>query len=134
MVRVERRGRSISPEILEPVRSQRRVDGRACDRPVPEPSLDGAGVVALIGERVPAGMAEHVRVRLKLKAGGTRCPLDHPGEAGGRERRSPLADKDKRRGLALPLEPAQGPELVAAQGVGARGAVLDPPHMQHRRI
>jgi hypothetical protein len=33
-----------------------------------------------------------------------------------------------------PLEPAQGPELVAGQGVGARGAVLDPPHMQHRRI
>jgi hypothetical protein len=35
--------------------------------------------------------------------------------------------------LALPLEPAQGPQFVAAQGVGALGAVLDPPHMQHRR-
>jgi hypothetical protein len=38
----------------------------------------------LVGERVAAGVAEHVRVRLQLKAGGTRCPLDHPGEAGRR--------------------------------------------------
>jgi hypothetical protein len=30
--------------------------------------------------------------------------------------RSPLADEDKRRRLALALDPAQGPELVAAQG------------------
>jgi hypothetical protein len=61
-----------------------------------EPSLDCPGVVPLVGERVPAGMAEHVRVRLQLEAGGTRCPLDHPSEAGRGERRSPLTDKDKR--------------------------------------
>jgi hypothetical protein len=65
-------------------------------------------------------VAQHVRVRLHFKAGGNRRPLDHPGKASGRERGSPLADEDnKRRRLALPLEPAQGPEFVAAQGVGA---------------
>jgi hypothetical protein len=29
-----------------------------------------------------------MRVRLDLKAGASRGPLNHPGKAGGRERRS----------------------------------------------
>jgi hypothetical protein len=92
-----------------------------------EPCLDCPRVVPLVGEGAATGVAEHVRVRLEVEARGARCPLNHPGKAGRRERGSPLADEDKRRVLALPLESAQGPELVAAQGVGARGAVLDPP-------
>jgi hypothetical protein len=48
---------SIPPEVLEPVRRQRDVDGRAGDRPVPEPALDGSRVVALVGERVAARVA-----------------------------------------------------------------------------
>jgi hypothetical protein len=40
----------------------------------------------------------------------------------------------KTNGDAHTLEPVQGPQLVAAQGVRAWGAGLDPPHMQHRRI
>jgi hypothetical protein len=71
-----------------------------------EPSLDCPGIVALVGERVAAGMTQHVRVRLQFEAGGSRRPFDHPGKASGRERGSPLADKDKRRRLAWPLEPA----------------------------
>jgi hypothetical protein len=43
---------SISPEILQPVRRQRRVDGRAGDRPVAEPALDRTGVAPLVGERM----------------------------------------------------------------------------------
>jgi hypothetical protein len=38
------------PEVLEPVRRQRRVDGGAGDRTVSEPALDCPGVVALVGE------------------------------------------------------------------------------------
>jgi hypothetical protein len=87
-----------------------------------EPCLDCPSVVALVGEGVAAGVAEHVRVCLEVEAGGAGCPFNHPGKAGGRERGCPLADKDKRRRLALALEPAQGPELVAAQGMGTRGA------------
>src|SRR5580700_4261582 len=83
-----------------------------------------------VGEGVAAGVAEHMRMRLQLKASAGGGSLDHPGKAGRGERGSPLADEDKRRRLALALEPAEGPELVAAQGMGARGAVLDPPHMQ----
>jgi hypothetical protein len=48
----DRRDASILPEILEPVRRQRRVDSRAGDRPMPEPPLDRPGVVALVGEGV----------------------------------------------------------------------------------
>jgi hypothetical protein len=65
-----------------------------------------------------------------FEAGGSRCPFDNPGKASGRERGSPLADEDKRRRLALPLESPQGAEFVAVQRMGARRAVLDPPHVQ----
>jgi hypothetical protein len=124
---------SVPPEVLEPVRRQGRADRSAGDRSMAEPSLDCPSVVPLVGEGVATGVAEHVRVRLQFEARRSSHPLDHPGKAGRGERRSPLADEDKRRRLAFPLEPAQGSELVAAQGMGARRAVLDPTHMQHRR-
>jgi hypothetical protein len=76
---------SVPPEVLEPVRRQGRADRGARDRPVAEPPLDRPGVMTLVGERIATSMAEHVRVRLQLKAGGAGRPLDHPGEAGGRE-------------------------------------------------
>jgi len=41
--------------------------------------------VALIGEGVAAGVAEHVRMCLELEAGAGGGALDHPGKAGGRE-------------------------------------------------
>jgi hypothetical protein len=44
------------------------------DRPMAEPSLNRSGVVALVGERVAAGVAQHVRVRLKIEAGGSSRP------------------------------------------------------------
>jgi hypothetical protein len=53
------------------------------------------GVVALVGERVAAGVAKHVRVRLELEARGDGRPLDHPGKAGGREWRAAFADEDE---------------------------------------
>jgi hypothetical protein len=46
----------------------------------PEPALDRRGVMTLVGEGVAA--AQHVRVRLELKAGDRRGALDHAGEAG----------------------------------------------------
>jgi hypothetical protein len=79
---VERRGRSISPEILEPIRRECSVDRRAGDRPMPEPSLDGTGVVTLVGEGIPAGVAEHVWVNLQFERGAVCGPFHHPGEAG----------------------------------------------------
>src|SRR5271170_5435837 len=63
-----------------------------------EPSLDRPGVVALVGKGVAAGVAQHVRMRLEIEAGAGGGALDHPGEAGGRERGSPLADEGEGEG------------------------------------
>jgi hypothetical protein len=79
---VPARSRSIPPEVLKAVRRQRRVDGRAGDRPMSQPALDCPGVVALVGEGVAAGVPQHVRVGLEFKTGAIRGALDHAGEAG----------------------------------------------------
>jgi hypothetical protein len=73
------------------------------------------------------GKASRRAFTARREAGGSRRPFDHPGKASGRERGSPLADEDKRRRLTLPLEPAQGPEFVTVEWMGAGSAVLDPP-------
>jgi hypothetical protein len=49
-----------------------------------EPSPNRSGVVAFVGEGVPAGVAQYRRVRLQFE-GGNRRPLDHPGEARRRD-------------------------------------------------
>jgi hypothetical protein len=94
----------VSPEVFESIWSQRCVDGRAGDRPVPEPSLDSPGVMPLVGEGVAAGVTEHVRVRLELETGPDRDPLDHAGKAGRCERRAALAHGR----CAFALKPSQG--------------------------
>jgi hypothetical protein len=69
--------------------------------------------VALVGEGVPAGVPQHVRVGLQLQAGAGGGAPDHAGEAGCGERGAALADEDERRNRALAPEPAKGAELVA---------------------
>jgi hypothetical protein len=50
---------SISPEVLESISRPCRVDGGAGNRPTPEPSLNGPGVVPpLVGEGVPTGVPQ----------------------------------------------------------------------------
>src|SRR5262249_8661420 len=68
---------SLPPEVLEPVRRQRRVNRGASDRPMPEPTLDRPGVVPLVGEGVAAGVPQYMRVRLQLQARAGRGALDH---------------------------------------------------------
>jgi hypothetical protein len=55
--------------------------------------LDRTGVVALVGERVAAGVPQHGG-RLDLKAGASRDPFDHAGDTGRGESRAALADED----------------------------------------
>jgi hypothetical protein len=50
----------IPPEVLEPVRRQGLVDRGTGDRPMAEPALNGPGVVPLVGERIAAGVVQHV--------------------------------------------------------------------------
>jgi hypothetical protein len=71
-----------------------------------KPSLDRPGVVPLVGQRIAAGVAKHVRVSLQFQAETTSGgPLDHPSKARGREWRAALADEDEWRRRALALQP-----------------------------
>ena len=77
-----------------------------------------------VRQRVAAGVPEHVRVRLKAKLGLDACPLDHAGEAGGRERRAAFRGEDEGRlGLLLALKPPQGAQFIAEDRMGAGRAL-----------
>ena len=57
--------------------------------------MDRPGIVPLVGERIAARAAKHLRIRLQFDAGADGRALDHPGKAGGGERRAALADEDE---------------------------------------
>jgi hypothetical protein len=88
--------RRLPPEVLEPGRRQLGIAHRVLDVAMAEVGLQGAGVVASIGKRKAAGVAQHVRMCLEIDAGSTPDALDHLGEAGGRERRTTLAHEHER--------------------------------------
>src|SRR6516165_300263 len=58
----DRRSRRLAPEILEAIRPQLGVAHCVLNVAVAEVSLQRAGIVALVGERITAGMAQHVRL------------------------------------------------------------------------
>jgi hypothetical protein len=73
-------------------------------------------------------MPEHVRMRLDLQAGSAGGSRDDPREASRGERATPLAGEDEGRlGLLLALQPAQGPQFVALDGVRGWGTLLRTP-------
>ena len=43
--------------------------------------LDNAGVVAIIGELIAAGMTKHMGMSLDAQLGHGNCPLDHTRKA-----------------------------------------------------
>ena len=53
----------VLPEVFEAVRGQGRVADRGHDRSVAEIGLDGASVVAVVGELEAAGVAQHLGTR-----------------------------------------------------------------------
>ncbi len=57
---------------------------------VPEVRLQCPGIVTSVGQRIAAGVPEHVRVWLEAEFRLATCSFNHPGEAGGGERRSAL--------------------------------------------
>jgi hypothetical protein len=50
----------VFPEIFEPIGRQSRIAHGGHDRAVPEICLDGASVMAVVGELEPAGVPQHV--------------------------------------------------------------------------
>ena len=53
---------------------------------VAEVGLQGAGVVALVGQGITASVPKHVRMRLEAQFGLPARPFDHAGEASGAKR------------------------------------------------
>jgi hypothetical protein len=65
-----------------------------------EPILNAPGVVARIGQRVAAGMAEHVNVNRKGEAGARADALDEFVDRIGRERAAALGGEHEGRDAA----------------------------------
>src|SRR5262249_33953474 len=74
---------SVPPKVLEAVGCHFGVPNRVLDVLVTEPSLQGPGVVTIIGQFEPAGMAKHVRVDREWHLGGLPEALDEPMEPNG---------------------------------------------------
>ena len=100
----------LPPEILEPRRGQFGVADGVLDVTVAQVGLQGARIVALVGQRVAAGVSEHVRMRLETQLGLRACTLDHAGEAGrGKWGATFRGEHEGGLGLLLALKPPQGP-------------------------
>jgi hypothetical protein len=72
---------SIPKEFLKPLRRQSGIARRILNIAMPEIGLDRPRVVAIVGELIATGMAQHVGVRLDAQVGRVGCTLDHAGEA-----------------------------------------------------
>ena len=71
---------SVPPKVLEPVGRHFGVPDRVLNVLVPEVVLQGPGVMAIIGQFEPAGMAQHVRVDREWHLGGLPDTLDEAVE------------------------------------------------------
>src|SRR5665213_225740 len=100
------RGRSIPPESFETIRRQRGVGDRVLNVSVSEIMLDCAGVAAIVGEFIAAGMAQHVRMNLEREAGLDAQPCNHPTKAADGERRTAFGQEHIARLWHFLLEPA----------------------------
>jgi len=91
---------------------------------VPEVCLQRPRVVPLVGERVAAGVPEHVRVGFEPQLRFGACALDHAGKPRRGERRSPLRGEYERRlGVLFALKPPQGAQLVAEDRMRTRRSI-----------
>lgn len=97
--------------------------------------LDEPGVRTLVGERVAAGVAQHVGVRLDGQLGQFPITPDRHPRVPAVERLPPLRDEERvaRLSEARPLgEPdLDGPQLVAPKRVRRRQSLLQSDHVQH---
>src|SRR5262249_18897160 len=96
-----------TPEVLKSRRRQLSGAHGVLNVAVAEVSLQRPCVGAFVGQRVAAGMPQHVRVRLECELGLDRCPFHHAGEPGSAERCPALrGEHEGRLGLLLTLEPS----------------------------
>ena len=84
----------VLPEPLEPIRRQRRVAHCRGNRTVAEVVLDRPRVLAVVGQLIPARVAQHVAVNEEREAGSLTSTSDHALIPGHRERRQALGNED----------------------------------------
>src|SRR5258707_397643 len=103
------------------------------DRAMPEPVLDRAGVGAGIGQGVAAAVPQHVEVCWQLELGALADGLHKPVDGICRERRAALGCEDEAAVRVFLSKSRQHAQLVTADRMNARLAVLGPPDMQGGR-
>src|SRR5262249_44401692 len=113
------------PKVLEPVRGKLGIAHRVLDVLVPEPGLQRPGVVAGVGQRVAATVAQHVRMDREWHAGALAEARKQCPEALGRHRAAALAREHVRASrVLLPLQAPQSPDRVTLLSLHPRRATL----------
>jgi len=85
---------SVLPEAAEAIRGELSVEDGMLDVLMPEIVLDGAGVLAVVGELEAGRMPEHVRVDWHAQLGRLAGAGDQLAEVCGGHRRAALGDED----------------------------------------
>ena len=120
----------ILPEVFEPVRRQGRVADCGHDRSVAEIGLDGASVVAVVGELEPAGMPQHVGMHEEREFRSYARPGNHALISGYGQRRATLRDEDVWGRWCFAQELAQRAAFPRRYWMHAGIPALGPAYMQ----
>src|SRR5262249_32098177 len=120
----------ILPEVLESVRRQGRVADRGHNRSVAEIDLDGASVVAVVGELKPAGMPQHVGMHEEREFRSHARPGNHALISGCGQWRATRRDEEVWRRCGLAQELAQRAAFPRRYWMHAGIPALGPAYMQ----
>src|SRR5215471_10023738 len=123
-------GKLIFPEVFESVRRQCRVADRGHDRSVAKIGLDGASVVAVVGELKPAGMPQHVGMHEEREFRSYARPGNHALISGCGQRRVALRDEDVWGRCGFAQELAQRAAFPRRYWMHAGIPALGPAYMQ----
>src|SRR5262249_53526205 len=121
----------VLPEVSEPVRRQGRVANRGHDRSVAEIRLDGACVVAVVGELEPAGMPQHVGMHEEREFRRDVRPGNYALISGYGQWRATLRDEDIWGRWGFAQELAQRAAFSRRYRMHAGIPALGPAYMHH---
>jgi hypothetical protein len=124
-------GNSATLEAIKSRRRQLSIAHRMLNILAPKIRLQRSRVVPLVRQRIPAGVTQHVRVRLEGQLGLSARSLDHAGEPGaGKGRPSLRGEYEGAFRLLLAFEPAQGTQLVPEDRMGAQAMPVGRPSLR----
>src|ERR1035437_9946966 len=94
------------------------------DIPMPEVMLNDPGVLPVVGDLVPSGVTEHVRVNWEFQPRRRTRPRNHFSHRRVCQRTFPLSREDVRGIRVIPLKAAECSQLRPVKGMTAGRAVL----------